>query len=75
VKRDARFDTPIGETFQLNDFYLIGEAKFGQLADDRLPKLFRSGALGMAYMHLASMGNMHRLFDRVKPSNKKPDIH
>ena len=65
VQQGARFDTPAGETFQLNDFYLIDEAKFGQIADDKLPQLFRSGALGMAYLHLASLGNMRKLLDRL----------
>lgn len=65
VQQGARFDTPAGETFQLNDFYLIDEAKFGRLADDQLPPLFRSGALGLAYLHLASLGNMRKLLDRV----------
>ena len=65
VQQGARFDTPAGETFQLNDFYLIDEAKFGQVADDKLPQLFRSGALGLAYLHLASLGNMRKLLDRL----------
>jgi len=65
MQQGARFDTPAGETFQLNDFYLIDEAKLGQLADDKLLPLFRSGALGMAYLHLASLGNMRKLLDRV----------
>ncbi len=65
VQQGARFDTVAGETFQLNDFYLIDEAKLGQLADDKLPALFRSGALGMAYLHLASLGNMRKLLDRI----------
>lgn len=65
IQQGARFDTSTGETFQLNDFYLIDEVKFGQLADDKLPQLFRSGALGLIYLHLASMGNMRKLLDRV----------
>lgn len=65
IQQGARFDTNTGETFQLNDFYLIDEAKFGRLADDKLPQLFRSGALGLAYLHLASLGNMRKLLDRV----------
>jgi len=75
VQQGARFDTANGETFQLNDFYLIDEIKFGQLADDKLPTLFRSGALGMVYLHLASMGNMRRLLDRIKPLAVKTDLH
>ncbi len=65
IQQGARFDTPTGETFQLNDFFLIDEAKFGQLADDKLSQLFRSGAMGIVYLHLASLGNMRRLLDRV----------
>jgi hypothetical protein len=65
VQQGARFDTATGETFQLNDFYLIDEAKFGQIADDKLPGLFRSGALGLGFLHLASLGNMRKLLDRV----------
>jgi hypothetical protein len=75
VQQGARFDTPNGQTFQLNDFFLIDEAKFGQLADDKLPALFRSGALGMAYLHLASLGNMRRLLDRIKVTAQKPELH
>lgn len=75
VQQGARFDTPNGQTFQLNDFYLIDEVKFGQLTDDKLPALFRSGALGMAYLHLASLGNMRRLLDRIKPPVQKTELH
>jgi hypothetical protein len=73
IQQGARFDTNTGETFQLNDFYLIDEAKFGQIADDKLPQLFRSGALGLAYLHLASLGNMRKLLDRLstRPAAKK----
>lgn len=65
VQQGARFDTATGETFQLNDFYLVDEAKFGQIADAELPGLFRSGALGLGYLHLASLGNLRKLLDRV----------
>lgn len=75
VQQGARFDTPQGQTFQLNDFYLIDESKFGQLSDEHLPALFRSGALGMAYLHLASLGNMRRLLDRIKPEAEKAELH
>jgi len=65
VQQGARFDTQSGETFQLNDFYLIDEAKFGKIPDEKLPDLFRSGALGLGYLHLASLGNMRKLVDRL----------
>jgi len=65
VQQGARFDTKNGESFQLNDFFMIDEAKFGKIPDDKLPQLFRSGALGLGYLHLASLGNMRKLLDRV----------
>jgi hypothetical protein len=65
VQQGARFDTKDGETFQLNDFYMIDETKFGKLDDAKLPELFRSGALGLAYLHLASLGSMRKLSDRI----------
>jgi hypothetical protein len=71
IQQGARFDTSSGETFQLNDFYVIDEAKFGQIADDKLPELFRSGALGLGYLHLASLGNMRQLLDRVAARSGK----
>ena len=75
VQQGARFDLTNGQTFRLDDFYLVDEAKFGQLADDKLPALFRSGALVMACLHLASLGNMRRLLDRIQPSAQKPGLH
>jgi hypothetical protein len=75
IPQGARFDTAQGEAFQLNDFYILNEVKFGQLPDDKVTALFRSGALGMAYLHLASLGNMRRLLDRIKPSPAKSATH
>ncbi|HYR06038.1 MAG TPA: SapC family protein [Gallionella sp.] len=74
VQQGARFDTAAGETFQLNDFYLIDEVKFGQIADDKLPQLFRSGALGLAYLHLASLGNMRKLLDRISAQSTRQAV-
>ena len=65
VQQGVRFDTTGGETFQLSDFQMIDEAKLNQIEDDKLPSLFRSGALGLACLHLASMGNMRKLLNLV----------
>lgn len=65
VEQNARFETGAGDAFQLNAFYLIDEAKLNMLEDDKLPALFHSGALLLAYLHLASMGNMRVLLDRL----------
>lgn len=67
VQQNARFDMTGGETFHLNDFYSIDEAKFNQIDDAVLPSLFHSGALGLAYLHLASLGNMRKLLNLLTP--------
>jgi hypothetical protein len=72
VQQGARFDSSTGETFQLRDFYLIDEKKFGQIEDAKLPELFRIGALGLVYLHLASLGNMRRLVDRLSARSAVP---
>lgn len=65
VKQGVRFDAADGAVFQINDFYTIDEAKFNQIDDEALPPLFRSGAMGLGYLHLASMGNMRKLLNLV----------
>src|SRR5574340_10544 len=60
--------------FELNEFYLIDEAKFGQVAGEKVPGLFRSGAVGLAYLHLASLGNMRRLLDRVSARSARQAV-
>ena len=73
VQQGVRFDTASGETFQLSDFHMIDEAKFNQIADSAVLDLFRSGALGLAYLHLASMGNMNKLLNLVNArTGEKP---
>lgn len=65
MQQGVRFDTNVGETFQLNDFFVIDEPKFRALEDAKLPELFRNGAIGLIYLHLASMGNMRGLIERL----------
>lgn len=74
IQQGARFDTATGQTFQLNDFYVIDEAKFDKLPDEQLPALFRSGVLGLVYLHLASMSNMRKLLDRVSTRAMKQAV-
>lgn len=74
VEQGARFDTGTDGVFQLNAFYLIDEAKFNKLEDDKLSALFRSGALGLAYLHLASLGNMRALLDRLLVRSSEQSI-
>ena len=65
VQQGVRFDTAGGEAFHLSDFHILDEAKFSQIEDAKLPDLFRSGALGLAYLHLTSMSNMRKLLNLV----------
>lgn len=65
VAREASFDTGNGDTFSLKDFYVVDEAKFGALPDDKILQLFRNGGMGLIYLHLASMGNLAKLIERL----------
>ena len=73
VEQGARFDTGGGEVLQLSAFYLIDEVKLNLLEDDKLPALFRSGALLLAYLHLASLVNMRAFLDRLSAQPSKQD--
>lgn len=52
-------------TVQLQDLYLIDEEKFAQIDHTALPALFESGALNLAYAHIASLNNMRYLLKRA----------
>jgi hypothetical protein len=69
VPQEASFDTGNGENFALKDFYLIDEAKFGALPDDKILQLFKNGALGLVYLHLASLANLGKLVERLAVRN------
>jgi hypothetical protein len=69
VPQEANFDTGNGETFALKDFYLIDEAKFGALPEDKILQLFKNGAMGLVYLHLASLGNLAKLTERLAARN------
>ncbi len=51
-----------GESFVLNDFLAVDEAKFLALGDEQVLKLHHSGFLGWVYAHLTSLGNANQLF-------------
>jgi hypothetical protein len=65
VPQEAAFDTGAGDTFALKDFYLIDEAKFGALPDDKILSLFKNGVMVLVYLHLASLGNLGKLVERL----------
>lgn len=68
----ASFDTA-GEVFGSNDLYLIDEDKLRQLDDARLPGLFRSGAMKLAYTQIASLENISRLLNRSRAIEESLD--
>jgi|CryBogDrversion2_1035201.scaffolds.fasta_scaffold00018_12 hypothetical protein len=69
VPQEANFDTGNGETFALKDFYLIDEAKFGALPEEKILQLFKNGGMGLVYLHLASLGNLAKLTERLAARN------
>jgi len=63
--RDMRFDAklPDGQTFTVDGFFTVDEARLNQLSDAVLVDLQRTGQLGLVHAHLISLGNMRRLAD------------
>jgi len=63
--RDMRFDAtlPGGQTFSVDGFLTVDEAKLNALSDAALLELQRNGILGLVHAHLISLGNMRRLAD------------
>ena len=54
-----------GEQLGLTGMLVVDEHKMLELDDASALELFRTGQLGWVYTHLASIGNMGRLVDRV----------
>lgn len=61
--QDMRFEAtlPDGEKMEVEGFLAVDEKKMGELPDDKVVQLFRSGILSLIEMHRVSMGNMNRL--------------
>jgi hypothetical protein len=61
-----RFDAtlPDGKTLTVDGFLAVDEKKFGELPDDKLVELHRSGVLGLIHAHLFSMGLMRALAEK-----------
>ncbi len=63
--QDMRFDVtlPDGAKHTVDGFMTLDDKKATALPDDVVAELHRSGLLGLAHLHWASMGNMRRLVD------------
>ncbi len=63
--QDMRFDVtlPDGSKHTVDGFMTLDDKKATALPDDVVAELHRSGLLGLAHLHWASMGNMRRLVD------------
>lgn len=67
-----------GSQFRLNGLNVVDEAKLRALDRDIVQELFASGALGVIYAHLMSMGNLGALVDRLgrrQAASKAAGVH
>ena len=80
--KSANINSASGESFQVQDFLVIDEQKFNELASFKVNEFHKNGFLGWVFAHLISLGNLPPLFDRhlarkekaktkVKSSSKK----
>ncbi|RDI99947.1 multidrug transporter [Dyella solisilvae] len=56
----------------LNGFCIVDESRLGKLSARALEKLSRTGALGLAYLQVASLGNVKRLASRLDARSQVP---
>ncbi len=61
----ARVETRAGNRHDIGSFLAVDEQKLGALGDAEALELFRNGALGLVFLHLASLGNLNRLLELV----------
>ena len=59
----ARVETQAGNRFDIGSFLAIDEEKLTALGDAQVLDLFRSGAMGLVFLHLSSLGNLNRLLE------------
>jgi hypothetical protein len=59
--RSAQIRSPDGGLFNLQDFLIVSEEKFGKLEAEDLAALHKEGFLGWVFAHLMSLGNLPEL--------------
>jgi hypothetical protein len=73
TERRADAVSPSGERYSLSGLWIVDEARFQKISRDALDSLFQTGALGLIYLHLASLSNFARLLERkAAASTEKP---
>lgn len=60
-EKTANFKMNEGQSFSLTGFYTVDTEKLSKLPPETAFKLFQSGALHLAYLHLSSLDNWDRL--------------
>lgn len=66
VPQQVAFKRSEDETYSLDGFHIVDEARLMALSDAALLELARSGDLGRIYAHLLSLNNIHRIAQRVQ---------
>lgn len=66
---NAKIDLVDGQQYGLTGLMAVDEKKLLQLPDDKALEFFRSGELAWVYCHLASLGCMAAMVDRVAVSS------
>ena len=61
----ARVETQAGNRFDIGSFLAIDEEKLTALPDAQVLDLYRSGAMGLVFLHLSSLGNLNRLLELI----------
>ena len=82
TEQKANFRTDNGQTFDLNGFFSVDAEKLSKLSPEISYRLFQSGSLQLAYLHIASMDNFsrmigllsQRLMDTAKKEAVKPAL-
>jgi hypothetical protein len=65
VEKTVKVERSGSQTQTLRGFSVVDEERLQNLGAKSLQKLSRSGALGLAYVHLMSLGNVQRLSARL----------
>lgn len=70
---NAKIDMVDGQQYSLTGLLAVDEKKLLALPDDKALEFFKSGELAWVYCHLASLGCMARMVDRVGSSQVEVD--
>lgn len=61
MEANAKADLPDGRTISWRGFWIVDEARFRNLPQDKLKDWFATGELGLLYAHMLSLGNLAEL--------------